>query len=59
MAGPIQNAWSNFGPFLEYTVIYGGIELLHGQFKPEETHTQTHQALRVYGGGGVGCRTTP
>ena len=41
MAGPVQNAWSNFGPFQEYTVIYGGIELLHGWFKQEETHTHT------------------
>jgi len=41
MAGPTQNAWSNFGPFQEYTVIYGGTEFIHGQFKPEETHTHT------------------
>ena len=35
------------------------IELLHGQFKQEEIHTQTHQALRVYGSGGIGRRITP
>ena len=45
--------------FKNTLLFYGGIELLHGQFKPEETHTQTRQALRVYGGGGVGRRTTP
>ena len=49
MAGPTQNAWSNFGPFQEYTVIYGGTEFIHGQFKPEETHTHTHQTLSLRG----------
>ena len=45
--------------FKNTLLFYGGLELLHGQFKQEETHTDTPGVKSLRGVEGVGRRTTP